>query len=159
MKREACEIARRKLVFLEEQFRHLQTTVKCAFSEYGSTRDRQLVTERLSQLIIESAVDASEALLKGLGTTPPTNMWDVMREGQKEGMFDANLLQRFVASFLGYRNILVHAYEKIDNRQAFNTAKSLTRHMPAFIAQMRTYVDAQETMSSNDKAKKINKGK
>ncbi len=143
MRLEILENARRKLNFLNDQVLELKVCLPRTFTEYEQNRERQLAIERLCQLSVESAHDTCEVLIKGLGKTAPTNMWDTLRKAHAEGMLDSVVLQRFAVSFLGFRNILVHAYEKIENREVFNTAKTMLRHLPNFVAQVRAFIDAQ----------------
>jgi uncharacterized protein YutE (UPF0331/DUF86 family) len=69
--------------------------------------------ERNFQLAIESALDIGEVIISTRDFEKPEDYRDVMLILGKQGVIPVEFAERF-AKAAGFRNILVHMYEKVD---------------------------------------------
>ena len=89
--------------------------------EYRSTTKEELgkndlvraAIERNFQLAIESALDIGEVIISAEDFEKPEDYRDVILILGKQGVIPVEFAERF-AKAAGFRNILVHMYEKVD---------------------------------------------
>ncbi len=92
---------------------------------YLASRDLQLQVERLCQIVIECAIDMTAATVEAAGKAPPASAREgfetlaILRPAAKV------LCDRFAWRYTGFRNRLVHEYERLDQQIVFGTARGL----------------------------------
>lgn len=156
MKANAANVVRQKLKYLSDQLTLLRPEISADFETYQADKRRQLVTERVCQLCVEAAIDACEQLLEGLDVTAPETARDAISFSMELGAIEPMVADRF-SVFVGFRNLLVHDYEKIKPRPAYDTARGILRHAPEFIASILRYLEKQEQQTETaSKANKAN---
>jgi uncharacterized protein YutE (UPF0331/DUF86 family) len=82
-----------------------------------------------TQIVIDLAVSACVAL--GSGT--PQSYADAFRRLQAAGLIDAALADRLVRA-AGFRNLVAHAYERLDMARVHQAARTGPADLRAFIA-------------------------
>lgn len=96
-------------------------------------------TERIIQLIVECATDINCMILKGLGKPAPKDYFNSFIELGEAGVLDMDFVFS-IAPSTGLRNILVHEYQKIDNRIVFQSIQSIKTLYASFMDQLIVYL-------------------
>lgn len=109
---------------------------------YATDRDRQLMVERLCQLVIECAIDTNGRLMDGLGQPPPESARESFDAVEEAGILGPQLTAAFRDTFVGFGNRLVHAYERIDNAITYRTAGRLVEAGRDYVAAVGAYLAA-----------------
>jgi uncharacterized protein YutE (UPF0331/DUF86 family) len=82
------------------------------------------MTERWLQLAIQTCIDIGAQLVSELSVEPPTDYAGVFRGLAAAGHIDEEL-GRSLAAAAGQRNVLVHMYLDIDDREVFKALDRL----------------------------------
>lgn len=96
-------------------------------------------TERIIQLIVECATDINCMILKGLGKPAPKDYFNSFIELGEVGVLEMDFVLS-IAPSTGLRNILVHEYQKIDNRIVFQSIQSIKILYASYMAQLIVYL-------------------
>jgi uncharacterized protein YutE (UPF0331/DUF86 family) len=120
---------RQKLTSLEDYLDELDRWLTSPAEPTGPLGLRRIV-ERLLQVIVECAADASDLWLAEHGHAPGESMRGVFRRLQQEGVISLELEQRF-ANYTGIRNRIVHDYNHLD-------AAATLAQAPRLLADART---------------------
>ncbi|NEP19930.1 MAG: DUF86 domain-containing protein, partial [Leptolyngbya sp. SIO4C1] len=112
-------------------------------NDYLADFDKQLIVERLLQLLVEAASDINAYLLVEIHGRTPESYFDSFIEAGRRKILDLEFAQE-LAQASGLRNRLVHQYEEIDNSIVFQAIQEALNQFPAYIRQIMTYLDALE---------------
>ncbi|MBN1773618.1 MAG: DUF86 domain-containing protein [Deltaproteobacteria bacterium] len=96
--------------------------------------------ERLVQLVVEVSVDVNDLLAASASLPPPATARDSFQLAARLGVLTAGLSSRFVASYVGLRNRIVHDYERLDDRLVLRAARRLVADARAFAAAVGSYL-------------------
>lgn len=96
-------------------------------------------TERIIQLIVECATDINCMILKGLGKPAPKDYFNSFIELGEVGVLEMDFVLS-IAPSTGLRNILVHEYQKIDNRIVFQSIQSIKILYASYMEQLIIYL-------------------
>jgi uncharacterized protein YutE (UPF0331/DUF86 family) len=88
--------------------------------------------ERLVQLVVEVAVDVNGLLAASASLPPPGSARESFELVARLGVVKPELAARFVASYVGLRNRIVHDYERLDDRLVLRAARRLVADARAF---------------------------
>jgi uncharacterized protein YutE (UPF0331/DUF86 family) len=118
-------LLRSKASSMGEHLDLLSRKVGTPVDDYESNRDLQLQVERLSQLAVECAVDMASIVLEGAGQAPSPSARDAFL--RLPGVLPAAraIAGRFAWRYTGFRNRLVHEYDRLDQRIVLTTAREL----------------------------------
>jgi uncharacterized protein YutE (UPF0331/DUF86 family) len=141
MKKIEAEIVLAKLDFMTDYLDRLSAFESITLEEYLSDRGKQLIIERLLQLIIQVALDVNRYLLKRLGVPPPNSNFDVFIEVSNCGIITADLASVLSESGV-LRNRLVHLYDEIDPVKVHQAIDSVLQNYPSYQRQVTTYLDS-----------------
>jgi uncharacterized protein YutE (UPF0331/DUF86 family) len=119
------------------------------YAEYQRHSGYNRVTERLVQIIVESAIDINEKLIEAIGEPPPTTARESFEVVQRFGVLDDDLAATFRTTFVGVRNRIVHAYEKLDDHIVYFSARRLLNDAARYIAAVRRFVEQDKTQEEN----------
>jgi len=100
--------------------------------------------ERKCQVAIESAIDANGLLLSIMRQAIPSTARETFEAVRKLGTIEEEVRRHFSDTFVGFRNRLVHDYERIDNRIVYYTARQLIIYGRRFITDLTTYLARQQ---------------
>lgn len=138
------EIIRRKLSTIVENLDLLRPVAALTFADYQKDVYRRKATERLLQIIIESAVDICAHLVVGTGHPAPTDNYQAFLDlAEKSRVMDVTLAQALAPS-AGLRNRLVHEYERIDDRVVFEAVTRTVDIFPRFVQAVSNYLHKVE---------------
>ena len=99
--------------------------------------------ERTCQMAIECAIDANSMLVSLKGHPPPDSARESFEVVHKFGGIDSETLRRFHETFVGFRNRLVHVYERVNHRIVFHTARMLIGHGKEYVENLTAYLEQQ----------------
>lgn len=132
-----------KLDAMMNYLNNLKRFESVTLEEYLADDDKQLIVERLLQLIIQVAIDVNRYLLKQLGIEPPESNYASFIEVGRQSIVTTELAEILAASG-SLRNRLVHLYEQIDPVQVHAAIPRALQHYPVYQRQVTEYLDSLE---------------
>lgn len=102
----------------------LERTRSVGEAAYLASDDLRAATERRLQLAIQICVDIGAHIVSELNARAPSDYADVFTSLAEVGQIDADLATR-MARAARQRNLLVHAYIDLDDRQVFESLDHL----------------------------------
>lgn len=141
MKKIEPEIILAKLDFMTNYLDDLSPFESITLEEYLSDRNKQLIIERLLQLIIQVALDVNRYLLKRLGVQQPNSNFDVFIVVSNCGIITTELAKVLSESGV-LRNRLVHLYDEIDPVKVHQAIDLALHNYPIYQRQITTYLDS-----------------
>jgi uncharacterized protein YutE (UPF0331/DUF86 family) len=144
----------KKLAGMSRRFDKLKRYEFLSLDDYLLDEDRQIIIERLLELIIQAALDINKMFLKqvaginlGLtGDATPTNA-DIFRLAGEHGFIPLNLAEKLAKSGQ-FRNVLAHLYDDIDPQQVYIALQKAYEQYPDYIEAIQDYIDVLE--ANND---------
>lgn len=116
----------------------LRQIVPESYAAYVQSVEKRRACERLLQIASECVIDVCALFVSGLRLGLPAEEDDVIEKLEQAGVISpatASLVKRM----RGFRNILVHEYERVDNALVFAMA---TRHLEDFASFDREILEA-----------------
>jgi uncharacterized protein YutE (UPF0331/DUF86 family) len=120
-----------RLDCLETYLGELKTISPQSLEEYTSTIEKRRSCERLLQLAIECVVDICHLLVSGLRLGLPSEEDDLFEKLEKAGIISSPMKGR-LKGMKGFRNILVHEYEDINDLIVYDTIRTRLGDFEAF---------------------------
>lgn len=127
------DVVRTKLVAMQSYVEELRSYLDADLAAFEQERWRQRAVERVCQVIIECAIDANALLISSSGGAPPASAREGFRSAHELGVIDDEVLRRFEVTYVGFRNRVVHDYERLDNAIVFRTAQRLSQDALRYI--------------------------
>lgn len=109
---------------LEHLIELLDETRAKGLDAYLADERLRAMTERWLQLAIQTCIDIGAQLVSELAVDPPTDYAGVFRSLAAGGHIEKDLGDALAAA-AGQRNVLVHMYLDIDNREVFSALDRL----------------------------------
>ncbi len=129
-----------KLEVLAGYYRELMDIVAdVTFETYAGSSLVRRGCERLIQLVVECATDINCMILKELEKPAPKDYFNSFIEMGEAGVLDMDMVLQ-IAPSTGLRNILVHEYQKIDDRIVFHSLASVRVQYAAYIEKVAAWV-------------------
>jgi uncharacterized protein YutE (UPF0331/DUF86 family) len=133
-----------KLNFMSNYLGQLKRFESITLAEYLDDFDKQLVVERLLQLIFQVGIDINRYLLKELGIDQgDTTNFDTFIKMERLGII-TNELARELSESGSLRNRLVHLYDEIDPAKVYPAIKKALQFYPLYIRQIVSYLNSLE---------------
>ncbi|MDY7010037.1 MAG: HepT-like ribonuclease domain-containing protein [Planctomycetota bacterium] len=107
------------------------------YNEAGVQEKDHYAIERLIQLCVEVMFDISVHWLTAQGFVQPDNYSEVFREVGRRGLLPESLSQS-LTNAIKMRNLIVHAYEKIDWLRVQEAMPVILRDVSDFISEVTT---------------------
>lgn len=126
------ERIRAKIDDLEQYAEDLEKDLPDSAGAYVSNRQIRRAVERDFELASETVIDISHMIVAGEGWEKPDDSKDAVSILEDNDLVTADLA-RSLQDMIGFRNLLVHRYGKIDQDQAFNHLVDGTEDLYAFI--------------------------
>jgi uncharacterized protein YutE (UPF0331/DUF86 family) len=124
-----------KLQQLEEFVNKIPKYLPETAEEYEESEEKQLMIERLLQIIIEYVLDICIMLIKVLKLEIPKN------EDQILNILKSHLNSiDTIKKMKGFRNILVHRYDDIDNSLVYQFASKNLVDFETFIREVKELI-------------------
>lgn len=121
--------------------------------EYRSITNKELekndlvraAIERNFQLAIESALDIGEVIISAEDFEKPEDYKEVILILGKQGIIPKDFAERF-AKAAGFRNILVHMYEKVDIRKLHDYLQNNLEDFNEFARRIAKYLEEKKNV-------------
>ncbi len=130
-----------RLLRLAELVERLERTRAGGLDAYLEDDDLRAATERRLQLAEQTCIDVGAHLLSEINAPPPGDYAGIFRSLADAGQLDDELATR-LAQAARQRNLLVHAYLRIDARKVFASLDQLE--------DLRAFAGAVERMLEKD---------
>ncbi|NLY39249.1 MAG: DUF86 domain-containing protein [Firmicutes bacterium] len=134
------EIVREKLAALQSYYRELAELQSISYEDYSGNHLYRRTTERLLQLIVEAATDINNMVLKKAGEETPADYYSSFIKMAEAKVFPLEFAL-VIAPSTGMRNIIVHEYQKIDNRIVYDSIKSTLEYYLKYMEYLEDYLE------------------
>lgn len=134
------DLVNRKLVLLVGYADELAALLEPR-QEGPSGNIERRATERLVQLIVEVTVDTNNLLADSAGLPPPPTSRASFEAARTCRAIREELARRFLVSYVGLRNRIVHDYDRLDDRLVVLAARRLVDDAREYGAQVRAYLE------------------
>ncbi|MGK7934628.1 MAG: DUF86 domain-containing protein [Xenococcaceae cyanobacterium] len=129
-----------RLKFMSDYLRELRRFETMTLEEYLDSFEQKIISERILELVIQSALDINEHLLtKGFQVESATNKQSFLNLG-KYNIITLELAEELSLS-AGVRNILAHQYLSINYELLFEHIQKTLTVYPQYISQIANYLD------------------
>jgi len=146
MESDPLELVRRKLRSLLEYLDELESELPARAEDFlRAGRVLHGFVERKCQVAIECAIDANGLLLSVTGVTTPSSARESFEAVRQLGAIEEEVRRRFNDTFVGFRNRLVHDYERVEQRIVYHTARLLIFYGRQFATNLTAYLDRQQS--------------
>lgn len=132
-----------KLDFMMNYLDSLKGFESVTLEEYLDDYNKQLVVERLLQLIIQVAIDINRYFLKQLEIDQPETNFEIFIEVGRRGIIAMELAEQLAPSG-SLRNRLIHMYEEIDPVKVHEAIQKALQAYRIYQRQVTTYLDLLE---------------
>lgn len=132
-----------KLDFMIKYLDSLKCFESVTLEEYIDDYNKQLVVERLLQLIIQVAIDINRYFLKQLEVEQPETNFEIFIEVGRRGIIAMELAEQLAPSG-SLRNRLVHMYEEIDPVKVHEAIQKTLQTYRIYQRQVTNYLDLLE---------------
>jgi len=138
-----------RLELIRKYLNRLQQFESVSLDEYRQDFDKQLIAERLLQLILEAATDINNYLLVRSQQGTSENYFDSFIAAGIQGIITPELAAQ-IAPSAGLGNRLVHQYEDIDSRQVFVAIELALQQYSLYVRQITIYLESLESGAGED---------
>jgi len=108
--------------------------------EYKKNKLIKRAIERTIQLIVESATDINNMILRGLGEPSATDYFNSFIELGEKAVLDMPFAIQ-IAPSTGLSNIIVHEYQKIDDEIVYNSIEKTLKCYSQYIKKINKYLN------------------
>lgn len=129
----------KKLRRIEDLLRELNGVEIATIEEFKLNIVVKRFIERNIELAIEQMIDICKHLVSGLDLKEPETYSDCLNSIAKEGIISEQYLDTY-KSMVRFRNLLIHAYEGVDDSITYNIYKQRLDDFRAFIKELRSYL-------------------
>ena len=137
-------LVQQKLGNQAEYLAELKPYVALEYAGYRRQIGYNRVTERLVQIIVESAIDINEKLIEAMNEPPPATARESFEMVCHFGVIDDELSAAFRKTYVGLRNHIVHDYEKLDDHVVYFNARRLLDDATHYITAVRRFVEQNQ---------------
>lgn len=133
------DIVQEKLGAIQQYYQELKELERATFKEYCSNNLYKRSTERLIQLIVEAATDINNILLKTLDKGISPDYFSSFIKLAEAGVITMDFALE-IAPSTGLRNIIVHEYQRIDDRLVYNSIQHTLKYYLLYMKHINDYI-------------------
>jgi uncharacterized protein YutE (UPF0331/DUF86 family) len=119
----------------------LRALQEISFKEYQENKIIRRAVERTLHLAVETSLDIGRHLIAIEGFRAPNDNKDIFRILREEEVVSDALLSS-LTSVVGFRNLVVHDYARIDNGAVFGILKKRLGDFDRFAKAVIQYIDS-----------------
>ena len=139
----SLRLIRQKLANQKAYVAELAPYVAPEYADYQSRPGYNRIVERLVQIIVESAIDINEKIIEAMNEPPPASARESFDVMKRLGVIDGAMSAVF-QTYVGLRNRIVHAYEKLDDHIVYFSAKRLLDDAVRYLAAVQRFLDQSQ---------------
>ncbi|MBI5485945.1 MAG: DUF86 domain-containing protein [Deltaproteobacteria bacterium] len=132
-------LLQRKLELLAGFLAELEPLVRPGRQPGGNLERRAM--ERLVQVVVEAAIDVNGLLLAARSLPPPGSARESFVSVRDAGLLPKNVAERFILSYVGLRNRIVHDYDTLDPSLVARAASRLLSDARAYARAVASHLD------------------
>ncbi|MBS4025541.1 MAG: DUF86 domain-containing protein [Clostridia bacterium] len=134
------DIILEKLAALQGYYKELKELEHISFEEYARNSLYKRTVERLIQLIVEAGTDINNMLLKSLHKGPTADYYSSFIELAEAGVLPMEFALN-IAPSTGLRNVIIHEYQKIDDRKVYDSIKNTLKYYLQYMKLINDYLN------------------
>lgn len=131
-----------KMDELEKYLRELDEYLPEEEEEYLSSGLRKRACERAFQLASENLLDICNLIISEKGFGIPTDSKDCIRKLAENGVIPESLSTK-LEELVGFRNLLVHQYGRVDDSRAYSYLIAESKDFYEFIKTIDKYIEPE----------------
>ena len=128
-----------KLKILKQYLAELDKWSKISFEEYEKDSIKKGAIERRMQLIVDVTIDINNMILKKLKKETSADYFNTFINLAEASVIEYDFALR-IAPSTGLRNILVHQYQKIDDKRVYDSINEMKKDYKEYINEIVEYV-------------------
>lgn len=132
-----------KMDELEKYLRELDEYLPEEEEDYLNSGLRKRACERAFQLASEDLLDICNLIISEKGFGIPTDSKDCIRKLAENGVISEPLSTR-LEELIGFRNLLVHQYGRVDDSKAYSFLKEDSKDFYEFIESIDKYMELED---------------
>lgn len=125
---------------LSEHVSDLRALRATTYEAYADNRILRGYVERTLQVCVQICLDVGSHLIAELGLRPPADSHDVFAILHEEGIVSDVLLPD-MARMVGFRNLIVHDYARIDDRLVYVVLQEHLDDFGRFAGSVATFLE------------------
>ncbi len=139
------DFVNRKIKLIQEELGFLKKYKGYAFEEVAADFMKQAAVERIFQRIITRAIDINQHLIaeNGKGLEKIRSYKDTFLELSAMGVYPEEFAQEIALS-AGFRNILVHDYDRVDTALVYNSIEKALAQYSLYCEYVFNYINKEE---------------
>lgn len=137
------ELIQRKLMLLDENANQLKKLDLKLYESFKKQYTLQKATEKILQEMIETCLDIGKHIISDQGFRSPDDYKDVFTVLEEEGVIKKSTAD-IMKQMVGFRNLIVHLYEKIDVEIVFMSATKRLKDFNRFSKEILSYLNKGE---------------
>ncbi len=128
-----------KIDELDGYVKDLSEIVPADFQEYMDDVEARRACERLLQISIECVIKISSILVKELKTGLPADEDSLFAKLKQAKVISPDMVG-ILKKMKGFRNVLVHRYDEVDDKQVFSFLENNVKDFEAFKKQILNFL-------------------
>ncbi|MBI5650436.1 MAG: DUF86 domain-containing protein [Chloroflexi bacterium] len=140
---------------IEDNLQHLETKRGRAFEEFARDRDGKDAVKYQLQTAIQALMDITNHLCARLRLKVAENSGECVRALEREGLIPQAHATQY-AKMIRFRNVLVHLYGEVDERQVYEIVENNLNDFRQFLVDIDTIVERHQAKEQSDNPKKTN---
>ncbi len=139
------DFVNRKIKLIQEELGFLKKYKGYTFEEVAADFMKQAAVERIFQRIITRAIDINQHLIAedGKGLEKIRSYKDTFLELSTMGVYPEEFAQEIALS-AGFRNILVHDYDRVDTALVYNSVEKALAQYSLYCEYVFNYINKGE---------------
>lgn len=144
MKERDQALIAQKLAYLKRSLAELEPHLKVSARRFESNLTELRAVERLTQIIVECAIDASSLLIEALNWPPVEHARGSFQRLNEYHVLDDYVTNRYVVKYVELRNVIVHLYEKVEPKTLYYSARRLLKDSDEYARQIHKFLTKQK---------------
>jgi len=128
----SLNIIENKISSAKKYLKLLERYKKYTAEEIRNNPDINAAVERYLQLAAQATIDLAESVISAKGLRKPGNMGESFYVLNEEGIIDNDLTQELV-KMVGFRNVIVHDYEEVDDEIVYDVLHNKLKDIEKFL--------------------------
>lgn len=134
------EMIKNKILRIQDDLSHLEEFKDASIEEISKEYNTHKIVERIIEVIVNEAIDINQHLIveKGKGDLP-FNFRESFLLLAELGVYPENFAEE-ISKSVGLRNILVHEYQKLDEKIFYNSIQECFTHYTNYCRYILKYL-------------------
>ena len=136
----STEVIETRLAMLSGRVSDLRALKSTTYEQYADNRILRGYVERTLQVCVQICLDVGGHLIAELSLRPPADSRDVFLILNEEGIVSDDLLPD-LTNIVGFRNLIVHDYARIDDRLVYTVLQDHVADFGRFAASVAAFLE------------------